>query len=97
MDPTNHQKWSFRQTEIIGDEIAVNSLGPLLRRVSEASSREIDFLISELQTLNKKLEADGNRIQRDIEEHAKLNQHVMELTTIFADSVRKLPAVSGIS
>jgi len=82
--------------EIIGDEVAANSLSPLLRRVSEASRREIDFVIEELRTLNKKRETDGNRIQRDIEEHAQLNQHVMQLTTIIADSMRKLAAVSGI-
>jgi len=43
-------------------------------------------------TLHKKLETDGDRIQLDIEEYAELNQHVMQLTTIIADSVGKLPA-----
>ena len=42
-------------------------------------------------TLLKKLETDGVRIQLDIEEYAELNQRVMQLTTIVADSVGKLP------
>jgi hypothetical protein len=41
--------------------------------------------------LLKKLESDGVRIQLDIEEYAKLNQRVMQLTSIVVDSVGKLP------
>lgn len=70
----------------------------MLRRVSEASRREIENLVSELQTLDKKLlQTDGNRIQRDIEEYAELSQHVMQPTTIIADSVKNLPSAAGIS
>ena len=58
---------------------------------------EIANLISELQTLRKKLQTDGDRIQRDIAEHAELNQQVMQLTTIISDSVKKLPRPSGIN
>jgi methyl-accepting chemotaxis protein len=86
-----------RQAEIIGDEIATNSLGPFLRRVSDASRREIKHLVNALQTLDKKLQTDGDRIQRDIEEYTELSQHVMQLTTIIADSVKKLPNSPSIS
>jgi hypothetical protein len=74
-----------------------DGLGTLLRRVSETSRREIENLVGELQTLDKKLLTDGNRIQRDIEEYAELSQQVMQLTAIIADSVRKLPGVPGLS
>ena len=87
----------FRELEIMGDEIATNSLGPLLQRVSAASCREFDLLIRELQTLSKRLGTDGNRIQRDIEEYAKLNQHVMQLTAVIADSVNSFSTTSGES
>jgi hypothetical protein len=43
-------------------------------------------------TLHRKLQADGDRIQLDIEGYAELNRCVMQLTTIVADSVGKLPA-----
>jgi hypothetical protein len=66
--------------------------GTLVRRLSEAPRREIEDLVGKLTTLLKKLETDGVRIQLDIEEYAELNQRVMQLTTIVADSVGKLPA-----
>jgi hypothetical protein len=66
-------------------------LGTLLRQVSEASMGEIDSLIVELKALHKKLQTDGDRIQRDIEEHTRLSQEVMQLTKIISDSVKKLP------
>jgi hypothetical protein len=86
---------AFRQVEIAGNEIAANSVGPFLRRISEASRREIKHLVNELQTLEKKLETDGDRIQRDIEEYANLGLNVMQLTAIIANSVKELPAAPG--
>jgi hypothetical protein len=88
---------AIRQVDIAGDEIAANSVAPFLRRVSEASRREIKSLIDELQTLDQKLEADGDRIQRDVKEYANLGLHVMQLTTIIADNVRELPDAPGIT
>jgi hypothetical protein len=88
---------AFRQAEIVGDEIAVNSVPVFLRRVSEASRREIKHLVDALQTLDEKLQIDGDRIQRDIEEYTELNKHVMQLTTIISDSVNSLPTTSGNS
>ena len=91
-----HVSGALHQVENSDGEIAVNGLNTLLRRVSEVSRREIENLVGELQTLDKKLQTDSNRIQRDIEEYAELSQHVMQLTTIIADSVRKLPAAPGV-
>ena len=88
---------SFPQTESSDGQPAAENLGELLRRVSKASMGEIDSLISELQTLRRKLQTDGDRIERDIEKYAELNQQVMQLTTIICDSVKKLPRTSGIT
>jgi len=87
---------AFRQIENSDDEMSANGLGTLLRRVSETSTREIENLIDELQGLRMKLQTDGSRIQRDIAEYAELSQQLMQLTTIIADSVKKLPGVPGI-
>jgi len=87
---------AVRQAEIAGDEIASKSLGPFLQRVAEASRREIEYLIRDLQTLDKKLQADVSRIQHDMEEYVELSQGVMQLTSIIGDSVRKLPGVTGM-
>jgi methyl-accepting chemotaxis protein len=84
-----------RQTESGDSEMSGEHLGTLLRRVSKTSMGEIDSLITELKTLHKKLQTDGDRIQRDIAEHAELSQQVMQLTKIISDSVKKLPGRSG--
>ena len=80
-----------RQTERSDGEMSGEHLGTLLRQVSKASMGEIDSLVAELRTLHKKLQTDGDRIQRDIAEHAELSQQVMQLTKIISDSVKKLP------
>jgi hypothetical protein len=81
----------FRQTESIDGDTTASNLGTLLERVSGTSTIEIDNLIGDLQALRKKLQADSNRIQRDIAEYASLSQSVMQLTKIVSDSVKKLP------
>ena len=92
MHGTFEPEW---QTASNHGETSGEHLGNLLRQVSKTSVGEIDGLLSELQTLRRKLQTDGNRIQRDIVEHAELSQQVMQLTKIISDSVKKLPGRSG--
>jgi len=80
-----------RQTANNHGEMSGEHLGNLLRQVSMASVGEVDGILSELQTLRRKLQTDGDRIQRDIAEHAELSQQVIQLTRIISDSVNKLP------
>ena len=87
---------ALRRTENGDDEISGDSLGTSIRRMSETSTREIEKLLSELQTLRKKLQNDGDRIQRDIAEYTDLSQQVKRLTTIISESVKKLPGTSGM-
>ena len=89
-----HGTIELRQTENDDGERSGEHLGNLLRQVSKASMGEIESLIVELKTLHKKLQTDGDRIQRDIAEHADLSQQVMQLTNIISDSVKKLPGRS---
>ena len=77
--------------------MSAENLDSLLRQLSRTSLSEIDNLISELQTLRRKLQADGDRIERDIANYAELSHQVMQLTTIISDSVKKLPGAPGIS
>jgi hypothetical protein len=60
-------------------------------------TREIENLVGDLQALRKKLHTDGNRIQRDIREHAELTQQVMQLTNIISESVKKLPTALSVN
>ena len=86
-----HGTIELRQTENGDGGRSGEHLGNLLRQVSSASMGEIESLIVELKTLHKKLQTDGDRIQRDIAQHADLSQQVMQLTNIISDSVKKLP------
>jgi hypothetical protein len=87
----------FRQGEGSDPETSTDNLSGLLRRVAEASTREVDSLIGDLQALRRKLNTDGNRIQREIAEYTELSQQVMQLTNIISESVKKLPAASAIT
>jgi hypothetical protein len=78
---------AFRRTENGDREPSAESLGNPLHQLSRLSMGEIDSLISELQTLRRKLQTDGDRIEWDIAKYAELNQQVMQLTTIISDSV----------
>jgi hypothetical protein len=81
---------AFHRPENGNGEISDDDLSKLLRRVSEASTREIESLIDELHGLRKKLEGHGERIQSDIAKYAELAQGVMQLTAIISDNVQKL-------
>ena len=71
-------------------ELSADSLSNLLGRVSLSSTREIDNLIGELRGLREKLQAEGNRVQRDIVEYASLSQSVMQLTKIISEGVTQV-------
>jgi hypothetical protein len=83
------------QSEREDAQIPTGNLGSMLGEVSKASMEEIDRLISELQTLRRKLQTDGERIERDIATYAELSQQVLQVTTIITDSVKKLPGALG--
>ena len=74
----------------------------LVSRVTLESTREIDRLIDDLNKLRRKLEDDGNRVQRDLANHSAFSQSVIQLTTIVSDSMAHVkgdfnpPSVSQI-
>ena len=79
-------------------ELAADNLSGLLSRVTGLSTREIDSLIADLRTLGKKIQADGSRIQHDVEQLVALNQSVMQLTRIISEGmtlVKKMPEASN--
>jgi DNA anti-recombination protein RmuC len=67
-----------------------DDLAALLRGLSDASIRELDQLINQLQKLRTQLQNAANRIQGDIAGYAELSQQTMQLTSIIVDSVKKL-------
>lgn len=82
---------AYHRPENGNGEMSGDDLGALLRRVSEASTREIETLIDELHGLRHKLESHGQRIQNDIVKYAELSQGIIQLTAIISDNVQKLP------
>jgi len=61
--------------------------------MTKLSTSEVDGLIDELHRLSKNLEADGDLIERAIARHSEHSQGVMQLTTIIADNVKRLPSL----
>ena len=89
---------AFHEAETTSDqETSPEDLSTHLRQISKISMSEISQLINELETLRRRLQTDGDRIQRDIEAYAGLSQQVMQITTIIADTVKRLPTSPGIS
>ena len=64
----------------------------LLDQVSKNSTGGIDGLIGDLERLRGKLQTDGERIQREIEEYRRLSQLVMQLTKGISENVEKVRA-----
>jgi hypothetical protein len=81
-----------RAAESDDDQIPPENLSDLLGRVSANSTGEIDSLIGEFEQLRRKLQTDGERIQREIEEYTVLSQQVMQLTKAISEGVEKVRA-----
>ena len=71
-------------------KLTTNDLENLTRRMSLASTREIDSLIGELKTLRQKLATDGSRLERQLAEYAGLSQSVTQLTKIISEGLTHL-------
>ena len=74
---------------------SADDLGLLFRQITERSTREVERLIDELHGLRKKLENDGDLIERAIEQHSQFSQGARQLTTMIADNVKRLPQPSS--
>ena len=74
------------------NELTADAVSMYLKQVSSSSCSEIDSLIGDLRGLREKLVADGGRIEQNIAEFATLNQSVVQLTEVVADSVAQVKA-----
>jgi chemotaxis protein histidine kinase CheA len=72
-------------------EMSPADLTASVREVSRVSIEEVDRLISELQTLRRRLKTTGERIERDIAEYATLSSQTSQITKIVLDGVKQLP------
>jgi hypothetical protein len=88
-DLTRSQSGAFRRSVDNTSEPA-----SLIRKFSFESTREIDRLIDDLKNLRRKLEDDGNRVQRDVADYTALSQSVVQLTQIVSDSMTHVKTFS---
>jgi hypothetical protein len=63
-------------------EMTADDLGTLFSRMTKLSMSEVESLVDELQSLRKKLETDGDLIERAIARHSEHSQGLMQLTTV---------------
>ena len=81
-----------RAAESEDDHMPTENLSDSLDQVSKNSTGGIDGLIGDLERLRGKLQTDGERIQREIEEYSRLSQQVMQLTKTISEGVEKVRA-----
>jgi hypothetical protein len=69
-----------------------DKLGTLFHQMAKLSMSEVDSLIDELHRLRTKLKIDNDLIERAITQHSEHSKGVVQLTTIIADNVKRLPS-----
>ena len=73
-------------------EAAVGQVNSVIDRVSGASVKEIEKLITELENLRNFVQTEGQRVQREISDYAQMSQSAMSSTKIMVESVAKWKA-----
>jgi hypothetical protein len=91
-DLVRRESGAIRQPGDIREQ-ATEDLSSLVHRVSGESTREIDYLIDGLKGLRKKLDDDGERVQREIAEYSSLSQSVIQLTKIISEGMTHVKTV----
>ena len=74
-----------RQSDLSNEK--ASDYSALVSRISDRSVHEIDHLIAGLQGVREKLNNDGDRLHRQLAQHAAFSRSIIELTEIVSDGV----------
>ena len=78
---------AFRRRQQESGDAAVDNIGSLIERVSNASVAEIERVLAELANVRDMLRGEGERVQREISGYASLSQTAMSSMKIIGDSL----------
>jgi hypothetical protein len=67
--------------------VATDNVSTLVQRVAGQSVNEIENVISELQVVRDILRAEGDRLRRDLNSYASINQSAMSSMKIISESM----------
>ena len=76
-------------------DLGPGNLNSLLDRVGGTSIKEIDNLIAELQLVRDYLQAEGERVQREIANYTQVSQAAMASAKIILDSMGQWKTAVG--
>ena len=82
---SNSLKTEVRRSEITSEQ-ATGELISFVGNASDTSRSKIQHLIEELKGLQQRMEDEGNRVRKQIEEFASLNQSAIDLTKVVAQA-----------
>jgi hypothetical protein len=74
---------------------ATDNVSSLVQRVAGQSVREIDNVIGELQVVRDILRAEGDRLRRDLNSYASINQSAMSSMKIIGESMAQWRSTLG--
>jgi hypothetical protein len=78
------------------DDLGAGNLNFLIERVAGTSIREIEHLITELQSVSDYLRSEGERVQREIAGYAQASQAAMASAKIIADSMGQWKGATAV-
>lgn len=77
-------------------ETPADNLNALIRRVSAASTEEIDRVVVELQSVREMLNKEGERVSREIAGYASLNHAAMTAMKVISESISQWKTAPGM-
>jgi hypothetical protein len=84
-----------RLPHVDSPEFGTGNMNFLIDRVSGNSIKELDNLIAELQSVRDYLQAEGERVQREITNYTQVSQAAMSSAKIILDSMGQWKTTVG--